>query len=135
MPPNLKITPWNAGAKVLNPTKRIIPGDDKSPRNEDFFGNLKAQGWWGLRVRFKKTYEAVKKGKVYPFDELISLDSKMKNLHQLKMELSQAVRKYDGAGRTIVDKKPDGTKSPNLGDAAVICFTPVRKATIFDIYE
>ena len=55
----------------------------------------------------------------------------MPGLHQLIMELSQAVRKYDGKGKLLVDKKPKGAISPNLADACVICYNPIRKPSSF----
>jgi len=59
MPDNITLVPWNAGAEVLKPDHRIIPGDSNSPKNKDFYANLKAQGWWELRRRFERTYRAV----------------------------------------------------------------------------
>ena len=126
IPQSLKILPWNAAELPQDPTKHVIPGDKQSPTNEDQYKNLKAQAWFRLRTRFLKTYNAVTKGEVYPLDELISLPSTLSGLHELTMELSQAVYKYSADGKTVVDKQPDGTRSPNLADAVVMCFNPVR---------
>lgn len=133
IPPSLRILPWNAAAAPLNPEDHLIPEDSNSPRNEDFFANLKAQAWWLLAIRFEKTYKAVTQGARYRASELISLDSKLPKLEQLKMELSQARRKYNGKGKLVVDKKPDGTKSPNLADAVVTCYCPTREVSILDV--
>ena len=43
------------------------------------------------------------------------------------MELSQPTYGLNGAGKIIVNKKPDGSKSPNLGDAIMIEFSPERR--------
>ena len=56
------IMKWNASAKVLNPNSRVGvhkngSPDLATPKNKDFYGNLKAQGWWNLGRRFEKTYE------------------------------------------------------------------------------
>jgi phage terminase large subunit len=121
---------WNAGASVVNPYENIIPGDDQSLLNKDFFGNMKAQAWWSIRTRFYKTWrciEAIKAGQPVPnysADELISLDGSMPLLHQLMKELAQPTRGENGALKTIVNKKPDGTKSPNLADAVIQAFFP-----------
>lgn len=115
---------WNAGAKVVQPYDRIIPGDEESARNRDFFGNFKAQAWWSLRSRFYKTWRAITFGEIYPADELISLDSAMPLLHQLTKELAQPTRGESTGLRTIVNKKPEGTKSPNLADAIVMLYFP-----------
>ncbi|MBC3540646.1 TerL protein [Rufibacter sp. H-1] len=126
IPRTLSILPWLAGASPLNPEGRMIPDDLNTPMNKDFFANLKAQAWWNLRTRFEKTYKAVTQGVTYNPDELISLPSNLPNLHEIKMELSQAQKKATDVGKFSVDKKPDGTRSPNLADAIVMCYTPVR---------
>lgn len=118
---------WNAGAAVANPFDRIIPDDDESLMNKDFFGNFKAQAWWSLRTRCYKTFKAVTEGAVYPADELFSLDSAGLGsaLHQVTQELAQPQRATSTGLRTIVDKTPDGTASPNRGDAVCMAMFPV----------
>ncbi|AHJ10684.1 terminase large subunit [Rhizobium phage vB_RglS_P106B] len=126
-----KFVAWNAGAGVLQPYERLIPDDPESLKNKDFFGNLKAQAWWSLYGRFYKTWkcvQALEKGLPLPnysADELISLDSAMPLLQQLMKELAQAVRVSNTNLKTIVDKTPEGTKSPNLADAVVMAFFPL----------
>lgn len=130
-PEDLKLVPWNAGAGVLWPGQTIIPDDDKSISNRDMFGNIKAQAWWSLRTRFYKTFQiiqAIKNGEPVPdysADELISLDGSMPLLAQLIAELSQPTRGSSGQLKMIVNKKPDGSKSPNLADAVVMMFYPI----------
>lgn len=123
-PAQFKFIPWNAGAKVINPFERVIVDDDMSPLNKVMFGNFKAQAWWSLRTRFYKTWRAVTEGVEYPADELISLDSSMPLLQQLKKELAQPTRGESGSLQMIVNKKPNGTKSPNLADAVVQAMFP-----------
>ena len=132
-PLNLSVHPWDAGGAVLNPEDYIIPNDDQSPTNINHYENVKAQAWWDLRIRFYKTFKAVTEGEKYHPDELISLKSDMPNLHQLTMELSQARHKYSKNGKVMVDKKPDGSVSPNLADAAVMCYFPIREISILDV--
>lgn len=130
-PEHMMFVGWNAGAEVINKYDRIIPDDDESLYNKDFFGNFKAQAWWSLRSRFYKTWRvitALNAGEVPPFyaaEELISLDGSMTLLHQLCKELAQPTRGKSTGLRTIVDKTPDGTKSPNLADAVVMAMFPV----------
>jgi hypothetical protein len=126
----IPFVPWNAGASVLRPLDRIIPDDDESLHNKDFFDNLKAQAWWSLSARFWKTYKARKEGVVYPPDELISLDSSMPLLEQLKKELAQPTRGQSTRLKMLIDKKPAGTKSPNLADSGVQMFFPVPLDTM-----
>lgn len=121
----VKLVPWNAGAKVAWPYERVIPDDDLSPLNREMFGNFKAQAWWSARTRFYKTWRAVKDGVVYNADELISLDSSMELLHQLTKELAQPTKGDSSALQMIVNKKPNGSKSPNLADAVIQCMFPV----------
>jgi hypothetical protein len=64
----------------------------------------------------------------YPYSELISLDSKMPLLHQVIDEIAQPTIGQGQDLRMIINKKPDGTKSPNLGDSAVMAFFPVPDA-------
>ncbi len=120
-----EFVPWNAGGSVLNPYEHIIPDDEESALNRNFYGNLKAQAWWHLRMRFYKTFMAVTQGIVYPVDELISLDSTMPLLEQLMKELAQPTKGSDGQLKTIVDKQPKGMKSPNLADSGIMMYFPM----------
>lgn len=116
--------PWNAGAGVVNPFHRIIPDDEQSTLNKDFFGNMKAQAWWAFRTRVYKTWRAVKFGDVYPADELVSFDSDMPLLMQLLKELAQPTEGKSSGLRMIIEKKPNGTRSPNLADACIMAYFP-----------
>ena len=97
-------------------------------KNKDFFGNMKAQAWWSLRMRFQKTYRAVSEGMEFKPDEIISLSSQMPGLKKLTMELSQPTFSVNGVGKVVVDKAPDGQRSPNYADSVMICFHPSRQA-------
>jgi hypothetical protein len=126
MPKGVHLIPWNAGAAVQNPKSRVIEGDRDSPLNEDFYANLKAQGWWELRLRFYRTFRAVKEGARYDRDTLISLDSRLPQLRQIEKELSQATASKGARMKLVVDKSPDGTRSPNLADAIVMVYWPMH---------
>lgn len=129
LPDGVTFFPWDGGDKVQNPSQRFIPGDVSTPKNEDIFGNLKAQGWWELRMRFEKTYRMVNekdRNTRFPPEQLISLSSEMPRLRQLIRELSQPVRKMTASLQIIVDKKPEGAMSPNLADACMMAFFPRR---------
>jgi hypothetical protein len=133
LPPSMLILPWNAAHSPLNPDDNVIPDDFYSPTNADFFSNIKAQAWWNLRTRFYKTWRMIEHGDAYPHEDLISLDSSMACIHELVMELSQPTQNYNGAGKLVVDKKPDGGKSPNLADCVAMVYTPVREVSILDV--
>lgn len=126
MPSGLTLTPWNAAAKVLNPEEHIEPMDDNTPLNKDFYHNLKAQAWWRARRKFERTYRAVTEvGYTYDPDDIVSIDSKMENLHNLVKELSQPTAGKGATMKLVVNKTPDGTRSPNLADAAIMSLWPV----------
>lgn len=119
------MVPWHAGAAVVNPFARVIPDDSQSSLNRDFFYNMKAQAWWAGRTRFYKTWRAITFGEIYDVDELVSLDSKMPLLHQLKKELAQPTRGTSASTlKMVINKTPPGTKSPNLADAFIECYFP-----------
>lgn len=125
-PNDFTFVPWNAGAAVMNPWDHIIEDDPESARNKDFFANFKAQAWWSLRMRFWRTYQNIVQGVLHDPDEMISLDSTMPLLRQIEKELAQPTISPNGALKQVVDKKPDGTRSPNIADAIVMCYFPVE---------
>lgn len=139
MPRRMAWIAWNGGSGVLNPDEPIMepsPGESREnvATNKEQYANLKAQAFWAMRTRCEKTTKAVAAVKVglpcpYPVDDLCSFDSstiKPATLAQLKKELSQPVRKKDIVSTKItVDKKPSGTKSPNLADMVVMNYFPI----------
>lgn len=116
---------WGSG-EVIDPTAAVFPSTPGSPNdartNADYFGNRKAQEWWRLRTRCQKTHRWVTEGKKCSPDEIVSFNSKKIGpiLHRLVTELSQPTYRQNDAGKMIVNKTPDGMKSPNLGDGAMI---------------
>lgn len=128
---------WVASGAVLKPNEHLLrkmdgTPDEESPKNKDFFGNLKAQGWWQLMLRFERTYQMRYEGMKYPEDSLISIPSDLPGLHDLKKQLSQVTSTYDGKGRIIINKKPNGSKSPNKADSVMMNYWPVPvKVTSF----
>lgn len=103
---------------------------DKGRTNKDYFANRKAQSWWALRKRFQKTYRWVVEGIACPADDIISISSAMPLYTKLVAELSQPTYSVNGVGKIVINKKPDGMKSPNLADAAMIKFALVEKEQI-----
>jgi hypothetical protein len=138
-----RVQPINAigfrgSAAVVDPTG-IVEGTkgregDKGRTNEDYFANAKAQAWWELRLRFQRTHrwveslKRVAKGELekpisYPVDQIVSIRPDPGGEHlKLVAELSQATFKTNEAGKIVVNKKPDNTKSPNRADAVVMAF-------------
>lgn len=117
------VQPFRGSAAVMDPTRE----DVKGRKNEDFFANRKAQSWWSLRRRFQTTYRAVTAPAValaqgYDPDDIISLACTLPHLIKLTAELSQPTYSLNNVGKIVIDKAPDGTRSPNLADAVMILY-------------
>lgn len=111
---------WNAGAAVQHGYERVIEDDDESPLNKDYFYNMKAQAWWNMRMCALRTYQVIVQGKSHPADKCISFASSNPLIDKLIEELAQPVMVPGSHLKMVIDKKPDGSKSPNLADAAVM---------------
>lgn len=118
---------------VRNPESEDIKGRS----NLDMFQNRKAQDGWALRVRFQKTYRAVVEGMEYPVDELVSISDTMdaSKRQQLTNELCQPTYSFNKAGKMQIDKAPDGARSPNIYDSAMIAFSQPEAESVgfFDL--
>ena len=124
---------WGSGA-VVNPEGNPFQASnenkdaEKGRTNDDLFENYKAQAWWALRLRFRNTYRAVVEGLPYNPDDIISIPSSLPEYRKLLVELSQPTySQSEKSGKIIVDKMPDGMKSPNRADAVMIAFAPLKK--------
>lgn len=127
------VAPFRGSAAVQDPDKPIEtadplpPGERETRTNADYYQNCKAQAWWSLRLRFLRTYRAVVEGKppADP-DSLISISSAIPRdrLQKLCLELSQPTYSQSGAGKLLIDKSPDGSRSPNMADGVMIAFSP-----------
>ncbi len=119
---------FNAGGEVLNKNKRVDPKDPLSPKNGDYYCNIKAQAWWELAARFRNTFNAVTKGAEFVEDELVSISSELPEVDLLIDELSTPKRDFDTRGKVKVESKKDLEKrdipSPNRADAFVMAFAP-----------
>lgn len=125
LPKGLQFAAWSAGAKVLKPDDHLDPKDRTTPLNKEYYGNLKAQAWWQLRRRFELTHRAITEKIVFNHDDLISLPSTLPLLRTLQKELSQPVMVRNSRMQMLIDKQPEGTRSPNLADAVVMAYWPV----------
>lgn len=119
--------PFRGSGAVLDPEAEVDPGmtvGGPGRRNEDYFANFKAQGWWSLRRRFQKTHRWITQGIACAPDDIISLKGDMPLLMRLVAEISQPTYKQNTVGKIVIDKMPDGMKSPNLGDGVMMRFAP-----------
>ncbi|TFH85259.1 TerL protein [Billgrantia azerbaijanica] len=126
------IQPYYGSGEVRDKDRRINPGDPTSKKNGDAYTNFRSQSATWLRDRFKATYDAVQRRdqglmiNANP-DDLISISSECKHLHQLQAELSRPRRVWTRNGKIQVESKKDmksrGVSSPGLFDATVIAFS------------
>jgi phage terminase large subunit len=126
LPKNMKVFPWHAGAAVKDPGHRVVRGDKESPLNKDFYQNFKAQAWWSVARRFENTYRArYEKDFAWVPDDLVSLPTKLGGIIlKLAKELSQPVMVKSSSLKLMIQKKPDGAKSPNLADSYIMANYP-----------
>lgn len=116
--------PFRGSGAVWDPEGEMVP----KRLNKDFFANYKAQSYWALRMRFQATHRAVVEGQPYDPDDIISIDPNLENLSLLTMELSQPTYGINTVGKVLVNKMPEGMKSPNMADAVMICFQPAHRS-------
>ena len=114
---------FNAGGKVFKPTKKY-----NGVKQREYFSNIKAQAWWLVADRFRNTYDYIVNGNTsYDSDDLISIDSNIKDLEQLISELIVPRQDFDKAGRVKVESKDDlkkrGIVSPNKADACIMALS------------
>jgi len=139
----LDVQPFRGSGEVVDKDKAIETAAPRSERkqpgetvrlNGDYYANAKAQGWFSLRARFQRGFRAYQMHQAgqdwreaYDEDDLISLSSKMPELGKVTIELSQPTYKQSTAGKMVIDKTPDGARSPNYGDAVMIRFAPRKR--------
>ena len=121
------VTPFRGSAAVVDPDK-LVEGTNRT--NLDYFKNLKAQAWFGLRTRFRNTYRWVVENKPCDPSKIISIAPNCNNRERLIIELSQPVYTQDGAGKMLIDKTPEGASSPNLADAVMMRGAPTKQHTV-----
>jgi hypothetical protein len=125
--------PHQGSGKVVdpdgNPFKNTneLKGSEKGRTNGDFFANYKAQSWWHLRRRFQLTHRAIVDKLIVDPDDIISISSKVPELNRLMLELSQPTYSENSVGKILIEKMPDGCRSPNLADAVCIAFAPGKR--------
>lgn len=122
----VRVITFRGSEGVMDPERE----DVKGRKNIDYFANRKAQMWWHLRCMFQRTHRAVTEGASFAPDTMISLHRDLPMLGQLCAELSQPTYSVNGVGKIVVDKAPDGVKSPNLADSVMIRMARVKLGVI-----
>jgi len=107
--------------------------NDSDLLHVDVFKNMKAEIYWNLRERFRKTYHAVKNNEYCDPQFLIHLDKNIENLANLRKELCKIRSFRDTSGRIQIESKEQlakrGIPSPNLSDALAMAFAPLKEIT------
>lgn len=112
------------GVERPHDTYQPIDGEEwgKARTNKETFKNKRAQYTWMLRDRYYNTYLAVGKGEYKDPDTLISIDSSISCMNQLRSETCRIPLKPNGSGLIQIMSKEEmlskhGIKSPNLFDS------------------
>ncbi len=124
----MKIVMFNGSESPDFPDAIYKPTTDSTITNQrtnkDVFRNLRVQYYCLLRDRIYTTYRAVVHGEYADPDNMISFDSDMPLLNNLKSELCRMPIKQNGNGYIDLYTKAEmvskfGFKSPNLADSLV----------------
>ncbi len=126
VPDDFIFVPWSSSDEVQDQEDYMIPGDPESPQNGMFFENYKAQAWWHLARLFDNTHRAITEGISFHPDQMISLPSNLPHLSTLRKQLSQVTVGRSLRLKTLINKQPVGTLSPNVADALVMAKFPQR---------
>ncbi len=122
------------GADMPDRIYDALDSEVKDPKtNKETFKNKRAQYYWLLRDRMKRTYQAVVHKRLTSPENLISFSSEIEELDNLRTELCRIPRKYNSNGRIQLLSKPEMKKldiaSPNMADAVMMCmrYVDVKK--------
>lgn len=111
-----------------SPAGWVIQDDGRT--SKEWFFNLRAEIWFGIRHRLEKTYEMYlwvtnQGGSEHPLDECIFLP----NSEQLKKELAAPTWHVKNTGKIGIERKEDmknrGVPSPDHADALALTFVPL----------
>jgi phage terminase large subunit len=115
------------------------PASDKflfseNQRAKDKFRNKRAENWWGVRERFRKTYEHRKGIKIYDYNELISIPNNIKLITQLAQPKLTPGRKIGVESKD--DMRRRKVKSPDLADAVINAYAdPDRESLVISEFN
>jgi len=98
------------------PTNRVFR-DRPEVRADERFKDYAAELWWALRLRFQATYEA-SQGQRMPESEQISIPDRS----TLITQLSQPSYAKTGSGKIKVNKKGQGTSSPDEAESCMYSY-------------
>jgi hypothetical protein len=119
----MKIIGWSAAGKVINP----LNSDCEDKPNGELFENAKAQAYWKVREQFRQTYRYIT-GKEYDKEQVLTFKkiSSQNIFNKFLNEISQPQKDTSASGKIIINKKPKGTKSPNILESFIIARAKVE---------
>ena len=120
---------------IFNPVDKTPVQDQKTTK--DAIKNKRAQYYFELRQRIYRTYLAVEKGMYQNPDDLLSFDSSITLLPDLRSELCRMPVKPNGAGKFELYTKPEMKakfkfKSPNLSDSVMMLMRTPHQSNIIN---
>ena len=133
--PAFQVVPWVASGKVRDPHGFVSAESETSenagPRNRDFFANFKAQAWWSIRSRFYNAWRC-RQGLEFDRENVVSINRNIgaDKIRLLVAELAQPTRRETTSGKMVVEKSPNGARSPNVADAVVMALYPAPKEKV-----
>jgi phage terminase large subunit len=132
-PKKITLDMFKGSNAAKNPNAVFEKIGDKVKLNKDAFMNQRAQGYWYLRERMRKTYLAVEKGEYIDPSELISISGEIKLLPSIRSEVCRIPTKDNSYGKIQILSKPEmkklGIKSPNLADSIMMAMMYEVKIT------
>lgn len=136
----IKVRPFWGSGEIVEKDKPIPSAAPRGSKREpgeivrlngDYFENAKAQAWFDLRARFQRTARALEMHaagedwrSAYHPDDLITINPKMPGLSRVSLQLSQPTYTQAKSGKMLIDKTPNGAKSPNDADSIMMRFAP-----------
>lgn len=120
-------------SKVFNETGKNVTDARKQRTNKQALMNKRAQYYWNLRNRCYNTYLAINypEFRYQPVEDLVSFNSEMEEIDQLRAELCKIPRVPNANGKIQImskkDMKAKDIESPNLADSVMMSFRLPKK--------
>ena len=114
------------GSNMVDRPDELFEGDDpgKTKTNRETFRNKRAQYYWCLRERCRKTYRAVVKGEWTDPASVISFSSRIRDIDLLRSEICAVPTKTNGVGLIQIATKAEMAAmriaSPNMADSVMM---------------
>jgi phage terminase large subunit len=125
---------FRGGGEVDLPDASVDPDAPGGRTNRDTYPNRRSQEYFRLADRFRRTWQAVVKGKYSDPERLISISSEIESIDKLRAEVCRIPRKPHNGGMHVVMSKPEmlrkhKIKSPNMADSLMMAFSALSSTT------